>query len=103
MDKWAIRESIHVNETIYGFGFDDLYQEGCILLCHAAVTYDAALSQFSTYAKTVVRNGLYSYCRRLCSRQRRFCYLVAREHGELTADGVLLEQPDYFELHISTI
>ena len=27
---WVIMESIHVNETIYGFGYEDLYQEGCI-------------------------------------------------------------------------
>ena len=33
---WVIMESIHVNETIYGFGYEDLYQEGCIWLCHAA-------------------------------------------------------------------
>ena len=33
---WVITESIHVNETIYGFGYEDLYQEGCIWLCHAA-------------------------------------------------------------------
>ena len=33
--RWAIRESFHVNETIYGFGYDDLYQEGCIWLCLA--------------------------------------------------------------------
>lgn len=101
--QWVIRESIHVNETIYGFGFDDLYQEGCIWLCHAAATYNAGLSQFETYAKAVVRNGLYSYCRQLCSRQRRFCFLAAGEHGELTADGVIIEQPDYFEVHISTM
>ena len=48
---WVIMESIHVNETIYGFGYEDLYQEGCIWLCHAAATYDPACSQFPTYAK----------------------------------------------------
>ena len=39
---WVIMESIHVNETIYGFGYEDLYQEGCIWLCHAATTYNPA-------------------------------------------------------------
>ena len=38
--RWAIRTSIQVNEQRYGFGYDDLFQEGCIWLCKAAVTYD---------------------------------------------------------------
>jgi len=58
---WVIMESIHVNETIYGFGYEDLYQEGCIWLCHAAATYDPARSKSPTYAKEIVRNGLLSY------------------------------------------
>ena len=60
---WVIMESIHVNETVYGFEYEDLHQEGCIWLCHAAATYDPARSQFPTYAKRIVRNGLLSYCR----------------------------------------
>ena len=30
---WVIMESIHVNETVYGFEYEDLHQEGCIWLC----------------------------------------------------------------------
>ena len=80
-----------------------MYKEGCIWICHAAATYDATLSQFQTYAKTVVRNGLYSYCRQLCDRQRRFCYLSVGEHGEFLADGAVLVQPDNFTAQVSTI
>ena len=72
---WVITESIHVNETIYGFGYEDLYQEGCIWLCHATTTYDPARSRFSTYAKRIVCNGLFSYCRQMCFRQKYFTYL----------------------------
>lgn len=100
---WVIHESIHVNETIYGCGYDDLYQEGCIWLCHAAVTYDVAMSQFSTYAKTVVRNGLFSYCRQLCSYQKHFCYLSEGEHGELNTEGNFPDAPDDFSQRISAI
>ena len=100
---WVIRESIHVNETIYGFGYDDLFQEGCIWLCHAAMTYDTALAQFGTYAKTVVRNGLFSYCRQLCFHQSRFTSLTEGEHGELTADGNAITLPDIFDRHISML
>lgn len=98
---WTIRESFHVNETIYGLGFDDLYQEGCIWLCHAAVSYNPALSKFPTYAKKVVQNGLISYCRKQCYRERHFTRLGVGEHGELTAEGSVLQQADNFESRIS--
>lgn len=100
---WTIRESFHVNETIYGFGYDDLYQEGCIWLCHAAVSYNPALSKFPTYAKKVVRNGLTSYCREQCSREHHFTRLGVGEHGELTAEGSVLQQADDFESRISML
>ena len=100
---WVITESIHVNETIYGFGYEDLYQEGCIWLCHAAATYDPARSCFSAYAKKVVRNGLISYCRQLCSRQRRFTYLTVGKHGELLADGEQVMPSDNFHVQINMI
>ena len=100
---WTIREGFHVNETICGFGYDDLYQEGCIWLCHAAASYNPALSKFPTYAKKVVRNGLLSYCREQCSRERHFTRLGVGEHGELTADGSVLWQADDFESRISML
>ena len=101
--RWAIREGFHVNETIYGFGYDDLYQEGCIWLCHAAASYDPALSKFPTYARKVVRNGLTSYCRSQCSKERRFTRLGIGEHGELTAGGLTLQRADDFEAQISML
>ena len=68
---WAIHNFIKVNETVFGFEYDDLYGEGCVLLCKAATTYNADKGQFSTYAQTVVKNGLISYCRLMCRRQNR--------------------------------
>ena len=63
---WAIHRCIDVNEGIYGMGYDDLYQEGCVALCHAAASYDAqAGAQFATYAGTVIRNHLLDHCRSL--------------------------------------
>lgn len=35
----VLRRSIKTNETVDGMGHDDLYQEGCIALCRAAVSY----------------------------------------------------------------
>ena len=100
---WVIMESIHVNETIYGFGYEDLYQEGCIWLCHAAATYDPVRSRFPTYAKRIVRNGLLSYCRQMCFRQRRFTYLAVGLHGELLADGEPILPPDDFHAQVNMI
>ena len=100
---WVIMESIHVNETIYGFGYEDLYQEGCIWLCHAATTYNPARSLFPTYARKIVRNGLLSYCRQMCFRQRRFTYLTVGLHGELLADGELVMPSDNFHVQINMI
>lgn len=100
---WIIRKSFHVNETVYGFGYDDLYQEGCIWLCHAAVSYNPSLSKFPTYAKKVVQNGLTSYCRKQCGRQRHFTRLGVGEHGELTAEGAVLQPADDFASRISML
>ena len=70
--RWAIRTSIQVNEQHYGFGYDDLFQEGCIWLCKAAVTYDPdGGASFPTYAQRVVENGLRTYCRLQHSKYRR--------------------------------
>lgn len=99
----VITESIHVNKNIYGFEYEDLYQEGCIWLCHAAATYNSSCMLFSTYSKRVVRNGLLSYCRLMCARQRHFSPLVIDEYGDFAVDGALLQQTDNFNARISII
>lgn len=95
---WTIRESIYVNETVYGFGYDDLYQEGCIWLCHAAATYNAGLAKFSTYAKRVVHNGLVSYCRQICDSQKHFSISALDEYCELTIESNISGQSDTFAI-----
>ena len=70
---WVICDYIHVNPTICGMEYGDLFQEGCLWLCKAASTYkNDGRAQFSTYAKTVVKNGLLSYCRAICNRKKKF-------------------------------
>ncbi len=100
---WTIRKHIHVNESIYGMGYDDLFQEGCIWLCHAAVSYQAEQAQFATYAKTVVRNGLISYCRQLCSRQSHFVRLSIGEHGEIFTEAYIPDCSDTFNSYFSIL
>lgn len=98
----VIQTHIVVNETIYGFGYDDLYQEGAVCLCRAAATYRGGPASFETYARRVVRNGLISYCRQMCRKQKRQLYLQALldpdddengcTHRELQSDDGLLDQ-----------
>lgn len=52
----VLRRSIKTNETVDGMGHDDLYQEGCIALCRAAVSYREEMGAFPAYARTVIRN-----------------------------------------------
>ena len=100
---WVICDYIHVNPTICGLEYSDLFQEGCVWLCKAAATYeDDGRAQFATYAKTVVKNGLLSYCRTICNRGKMFSRLIIGEHGELAADGEALEpQSDTFDAQVS--
>ena len=101
---WVIVNNIHVNPGICGLEYGDLFQEGCLWLCKAAFTYHAGQAQFSTYAKKVVKNGLLSYCRKICSQGRHISRLIIGDQGELAADGEQLEQPDdHFDSHLSRL
>ena len=88
---WVIVNNIHVNPGICGLEYGDLFQEGCLWRCKAAFTYNAGQAQFSTYAKKVVKNGLLSYCRKICSQGRHISRLIIGEQGELAADGDQVE------------
>lgn len=85
--------------------YGDLFQEGCLCLCKAAATYkNDGRAQFSTYAKTVVKNGLLSYCRMISNKRKKFSRLIIGEHGELAAGGEALEpRPDTFDAQVSLI
>lgn len=72
----AIHRGIIINENIFGFSYDDIFQEGCIWLCKAAVTYQEDKGvKFETYAFKVIYNGLLTYCRLMCGKQKRQCLL----------------------------
>lgn len=68
----VLRRSIKTNETADGMGHDDLYQEGCIALCRAAVSYREEMGAFPAYARTVIRNYLLDRCREIQSA-RKIC------------------------------
>ncbi|MBP1737665.1 MAG: sigma-70 family polymerase sigma factor [Oscillospiraceae bacterium] len=99
---WVIFHHIQVNESICGLSYDDLFQEGCIWLCRAAASYDTSIAQFKTFAKTVVRNGLITYCRTICKKQKRMLFLEICEQVELMADGQKLSTlTDDFDATVS--
>lgn len=85
----VIRQYIHINPSVYGLNYDDLFQEGCICLCHAAFTFDDSKSSFSTYAKKVVLTGLFSYCRYTSMHERRFLALEQIEQNDYPGQVVL--------------
>ena len=81
--KLAIHKNIIVNDNLYGFEYDDLYQEGCIWLCKAAVSFDETRNvKFSTYAERIVINGLRTYCRLMCSKQKHHIQLPAQKEQD---------------------
>lgn len=68
----VIQRYIVVNETAFGFEYDDLYQEGCIWLCRAAASFQPHKQvPFSRYAEKVVVNGLRTYCRLMCGKKKQ--------------------------------
>lgn len=90
----VIYRYIIVNETLVGFEYDDLYQEGCIWLCKAAVSFQPDKGiPFSSYATKVVTNGLLTYCRLMCGKQKRVCSLSLYTDPELI-QFVLEQIPD---------
>lgn len=97
----AIREHIVVNETIFGFSYDDLYQEGCLWLCKAAATFQEDQGvKFETYAFKVIVNGLRTYCRLMCNKQKRQCTLPLHsdEDGQPALDQFPLAEDRTDEL-----
>lgn len=76
---------IWVNTCVLGISYQDLFQEGCLLLCHAATTYEPGRASFQTFACTVIRNGLLSHVKKLAAQQR---HMVTFD-GPQSTDGAM--------------
>ena len=81
----VLRFDINANPCVAGLGYEDLYQEGCVWLCNAALTFDPARGSFASYARQVVQNGLVGYCRSLMGKQSRMVSLDEMESAALAA------------------
>lgn len=81
----VLRFDIQAKPCIAGLSYEDLYQEGCVWLCNAALTFNPARGSFAAYARRVVQNGLVSYCRSLMGKQSRMIPLDEMESAALAA------------------
>ena len=91
--KTVICSRIIIDKNIFGMEYDDLYQEGCLLLCNAALMYDESRgSSFWSFAYIVILNGLISYCKKVeNNRKNRAEYIES-----------LKRQPESFSPQNST-
>lgn len=96
----VLRFDINVNPCVAGLGYEDLYQEGCVWLCNAALTFDPARGSFASYARQVVQNGLVSYCRNLTGKQCRMISLAEMKPTALAALEVQHSAP--FDIECET-
>lgn len=77
----VIKTRIRKNESVYGLGYEELLQEGYLLLCRATASYDPGSGAFEPYAKKVIYNGLISHCRKVYQYESRISPLKADEQG----------------------
>lgn len=83
--RWTVQRFIHTNESIVGLEYDDLCQEGAIALCRAAATYTPGRAAFKTYAITLIRNHLISYCRGVMADYRNLPTVSAEDDADMPA------------------
>ena len=100
----VIRDNIIVNESIFGFSYNDIFQEGCIWLCKAVITYvDNKDVKIETYAYKVVSNGLRTYCRLMCNKQKQIITAPLHADEEIIFALNQITDEDSFEERISQI
>lgn len=80
--KQVIRQHFFTSYTNVEMNMDDLTQIGSLALCKAALKYDNE-RPFPAYAKTVIRNALFDYARRLKLQSQTFCYLSEEAKSSL--------------------
>ncbi len=69
LDK-VIGKYIHINNSICGMEYDDIYQIGAIGLCKASVMYqENAVAKFETYAFIVIKNHIISYLKSILHKK----------------------------------
>lgn len=93
----VIRTRIQTDESIVGLSYEDVRQEGCILLCTAVQTYNPEIAKLSTYATKVIYNGLISHCRRINRQESHISYISLTENP----DRLDLKQDEQFQNRVA--
>lgn len=78
----VIRTRIQTDERVVGLSYEDVRQEGYLLLCKAAQTYNPERAKLSTYASKVIYNGLVSHCRRINNQQTHISLISLTESSD---------------------
>lgn len=92
----VIFSRIIFDNNTYGLEYDDLFQEGALLLCKAALYYDESKkTPFNGFAYIVIRNGLISYCKQMSKKKKdKLSYIEKAKKGSdsIVSDEVLIQE-----------
>lgn len=96
----VIQDCVHTLGTGSMFGYDDLFQIGCLGLCKAAQTDKPGHTvAFSTYAYRLIRNEIYTELERATRRGRE----VATDPAELPCTVLDDDVPEQREACMSLL
>jgi RNA polymerase sigma factor, sigma-70 family len=93
----VIKSNFFISKTNVEMNHDDLTQMGNLALCKAALRYDKKRA-FPPFAKTVIRNALFDYARRLKLQSQKFCYLSEEVISSLSYSYEYPEIESYLKL-----
>ena len=92
----VIFSRIIFDNNTYGLEYDDLFQEGALLLCKAALYYDESKkTSFNGFAYVVIHNGLISYCKQMSKKKKnKLSYIekAIRGSDSIVSDEVLIQE-----------
>lgn len=95
----VIRKYISLKDDKRDMEWGDLYQTGCLALCHAALKYDMS-KPFAAYACRSIRNSLYDYCEKAnLQPSRSLNEPVYEDNQQLTIHDVLADYSTDEDLH----
>lgn len=108
-----VEENISVIDTVifsriiydnnsYGLEYDDIFQEGALLLCKAAMKYDNQKNcSFKAFAYIVIWNGLISYCKKI-NKKKKDCikYTEGLNAADITLSYDAFQKEKIIEIEV---
>lgn len=90
----VIFSRIIIDKSKFGMEYDELYQEGALLLCNAALQYDKNRNDsFKAFAFIVIRNGLVSYCKKMSKKNKALLEYTEKlkKSAEITMPDTIMQ------------